>query len=138
MTVNNIRDYEYPEDMSCTIGRTSRLQICSEPNDIEGMFYFKVFDSKDSSKFCRISMTAPEFIGADDESLIITHDDINEIINLFNEDCVTFKDHIPLGYSNWGCLIRSNNNESIGSKDECPNIYVDDDLPMPDYTKLLS
>ena len=135
--MNNLTEHEYPDDMSCTIGRTTRLQICSEPNDIENMFYFKVFDKLDSSKFCRISMTAPEFIGADDESLLLAEDDIEEMITLFNEECASAVDNAPLGFSNWKYLILSNNNDSIGDKDECPNIYVDENIPMPDYTKLL-
>ncbi len=132
---SSLAEKEYPPDMSCTIGRTRRLQIYSEPNDTEGLFYFKAFNRNDSRIFYRVSMTEPRVIGAGDETLELTEGDVKEIISLFNEECVDCHKK-PLGCSNWEYLVESNNNEAIGDKDECPNIYVDDSLPMPDYARL--
>ncbi len=132
MGKNNIKDHEYPDDLSATIGRTKHLQICTEPNDIEGLYYFKVYDRYDSSKYCRISMTNTAYIDAEDETLRLTKEEIQELVDFFNQETRDVQGN-SLGISNWNFLIEDNNLEA-GSEDS--SMYIKEDLKMPDYTKL--
>lgn len=126
---------EFEDNVSCTIGRINKFRIVSEPNNSKELYYFKVFN-EETDEFCRISMTEEKIIGADDETLKLGKRDIEDIIDFFNSETCTAGNGRALGFSNWELLISANNDEAIATKEECPNMYVDNRLPMPDYTKL--
>ena len=131
MIQNNISNNEYPDDLSSTVGRTTHLQICSEPNNIEGLYYFKVYDRYDSSKYCRISMTDAICIGASDELFKMSKEYIQELVEFFKQEVVS-PNGLPVGINNWKYLIESNNINVT----EDSNMYIKEDLKIPDYTKL--
>ena len=132
MAQNNLLEHEYPADLSTTIGRTTNLQICTEPNDVEGLFYFKVYDRFDSKRYCRISMTEPTYIGEQDEKLILSERDVLELIEFFKQE-QTNSQNMPLGINNWELLIEDNNLEA----DSNSYMYIDNNLEIPDYSKLM-
>ena len=132
MEKNNIQYHEYSDDLSTTIGRTEHLQVCTEPNDIEGLYYFKVYDRYDSSKYCRVSMTDAVCINADDEMLKLSKEYIQELINFFKQEVKSSNGKL-LGLNNWEYLIKDNNINVT----EDSNMHIKEGLEIPNYTRLL-
>lgn len=121
--------YAYEGYDVTTVGRTDKLRITTGPSGIEGFLYFCVRKlGATETEYCRISMTEPAFIGAPDETLKLSREDIQDIITLFQEeakDCSAKN----LGYNNWKSMLLSLNTD-MGDG------YVSEDLPMPDYSRL--
>ena len=111
---------EYPWDMMDRIYDNGKISIWSSPST-EHLWYFKVFDH-DRSKFCRISMTEPKILSYLDETLILTRDDVNEIIYALTEFTIHDK-------NGWYWIIYEYNITG-------PHFPIPEDLPMPDYSLL--
>ena len=91
-----------------------------------GQSFFKVYRLKENSiiGICRISMISPEYIDGYDSNMILTNDEIDEIINMFKDN----------EYNMWKYLIEQSNIlfKSLNIKYQFNSI----DYPMPDYNLL--
>lgn len=89
------------------------------------------FDERDIISWCRISMERPEYITGYDENMTLTNDEIDRMIEKFEE---RYLDYFTENFeSNWHRLVDLYDNDFSVSK---ANSTIDLELPMPDYTKL--
>ena len=76
-------------------------------------------------------MTDAICIGASDELFKMSKEYIQELVEFFKQEVVS-PNGLPLGINNWKYLIESNNINVT----EDSNMYIKEDLKIPDYTKL--
>lgn len=113
------------------------MMIFSTPN-ISGNYDNYSFLVYIGDKYCRISMIEPRYIGLNDESIILTKDQVSKLINILKS---TITDEYY--YSRYYCYCefltkQSNIWEAIISEQliEWGSNTIDPHLPMPDYTLL--
>lgn len=126
---------------------TSRLDIRTCPSRLSHCWYFKIYETANPwgyqfnpYNYCRISMTEAKYMGEPDEHLILNSKDIQELVEMLKKE-YTARGHIEhSGITNWEQMIYAHNFES-GFIDRSTPVelvgYIDPDLPMPDYTKLI-
>ena len=133
---------EYHEDYKSNVSFKDNLQIISIPNwSSDHILCFGVLkfpdgvDNYDTHKFCRISMMEPKYIGAEGEDLILSKEDIDILMNILTSN--NYRNYIN---TSWDYIIYHNNKEHDCDSDcdmECGWVPIPEDLPIPDYYKLL-
>lgn len=130
---------EHDTGFMTNVYRDNELEIVSTPSwGPQHEVYFSVrkyngIDNRDLGKFCRISMIEPRYIGAEGEDLILSEEDIDKLMLILNSP--NRRDFC--GYiRNWNYIINHLNEEH-----EDDEVYdwskIPEDLPIPDYYKLL-
>ena len=91
-------------------------------------------------KYCRISMTEAKYIGEPDENLILSKEDVNELIKVLTTNYTgTLRWNDDMKFKrNWDYMITQLNtdHEYTYPNENLKWVNISKDLPIPDYTLL--
>lgn len=87
----------------------------------------------DDFKLCRVSMTEPKYIGAENEELVLNKEQILKIINILENKCTFAND----GSTVWQEIIYQINHVHDCDDDPVWEL-IPEDLPIPNYLELLN
>lgn len=137
MNIEKLISLDLKEDSESieVIYQKDKMKVLLVPNYSEkSLRYFWIIKQ---NKFCRISMMEPVYMNFPDENLILTKEEINELIKTLN---TTYTGELNWNKGNvykrnWDFLI-SQLNETQEFYENLKWIKIPKDLPIPDYTLL--
>ena len=86
------------------------------------------YSKKNTAKMCRISLLEPKYLGLEGEDLILDHNQKIRLIEILKSPYECYPSETV-----WDAIIGYYN---VFHRDMEHDTYLDEKLPMPDYTKL--